>query len=84
MFNISQYLERFKNFGQSEKLFKELIIELVKEIVGVELKPTEVLVKKGEITFKVSPAIKNAIYIKKEQILKKIKEKNPTIVNEIR
>ncbi len=84
MFNIASYLEKFKNFGQGEKLLKKVIIDSINEIVGVEIQPKDISLKNGEVIFKVSPAIKNAIYIKKDKVLAKIKENNSTIVNDLR
>jgi hypothetical protein len=84
VFNIAAYLEKFKNFGQGEKLLREVIIKAVKEVVGVEILAKEISLKNGEVTFKVSPAIKNAIYTKKDKLLAKIKENNSTVVNDLR
>ena len=84
MFNIAEYLTKFKNIGQSEKLLKEAIISVIKEVVGINLQLKEITIKGGEIVFKISPAVKNAIYIKKESILNKIKEKNIENINNIR
>ena len=71
MFNIASYLEKFKNFGQAEKQVKENIKKSVKEILHFDLETKNITIKNGEVSFQVSPAIKNAIFIKKEQILKR-------------
>jgi Cu/Ag efflux protein CusF len=84
MFNISLFLEKFKNLGQGERLLKEEISSSVKEIVGFDLDTKNIDLKNGEVVFKVSPALKNAIYIKKELILKKIKDKNIENINNLR
>ncbi len=84
MFNISQYLEKFKNFGQGERLLKEVIISVIKEVVGADIESKNINFKNGEIILNVSPAIKNAVFIKKATILNKIKEKTEQIVLEIR
>jgi hypothetical protein len=84
MFNISLFLERFKNLGQGEKILKEIISSSVKEVVGFDLDTKSINLKNGEVIFKVSPALKNAIYIKKELILKKIKDKNIENINNLR
>lgn len=84
MFNISQYLEKFKNIGQSERLLKEAVFIIIKEVVGVEVEAKNISVRNGEIIFKVSPAIKNAIYIKKELILNKINERSASLINNVR
>jgi hypothetical protein len=84
MFNIAEYLTKFKNIGQNEKLQKEVISSVIKEVVGLNIETKNIVVKKGEIIFNISPAMKNAIYIKKEGILKKIKEKNIENINNLR
>lgn len=84
MFNIAQYLEKFKVIGQGERFVKEIIQTIIKEVVGIEVDKKNIILKNGEVTFKVSPGVKNAIYIKKESILSKVKEKTSTIVCDIR
>lgn len=84
MFNISQYLERFKNIGQGEKAQKEAVILAIKEVIGIEIEKNAINFKNGELFLKVSPGIKNAIYIKKDLILKKIKESLDKIILDIR
>lgn len=78
MFNISTYLEKFKNFGQGEKLLKETVASIIKEAVGIEVETKNICFKNGEVLLKVSPAVKSLVYIKKESILKKIKDKITT------
>jgi hypothetical protein len=84
MFNISLYLKKFENLGLGEKLLKEGIISSVKEILNFNLEVKHILVKNGEIIFKVTPAMKNAIYIKKQAILKKMEENGIKNIGEIR
>jgi hypothetical protein len=75
MFNIAQYLEKFKTLGLGDQSLKQAFVSVIKEVVGVEIEEKSLIVKDGEIIIKVSPNIKNAIYIKKSQILKKVEEK---------
>ena len=84
MFNIAQYLEKFKNFGFAERTLKEAILTSVKEAMNLELDKKDIIVKNGEVTFKVTPAMKNAIFIKKAAILKKMAENGVENVNDIR
>jgi hypothetical protein len=82
MFNISQYLEKFKNIGQGERFLKEAVVSAIKEGLGISLETKVVSIKNGEVTLKVSPAVKNTIFIKKDLILEKIKEKvNQPVLN---
>jgi len=84
MFNISLYLTKFKNIGQGERLLKESISSAIKEVVGLNIETKNINTKNGEVVINVSSAMKNAIYIKKQAILEKIKEKNVENLNNIR
>ena len=84
MFNIAAYLKKFENLGLGERLLKEAIRTSVKEVLKFDLDTKNILVKNGEVTFKVSPALKNAIYMKKAAILKRMAENGVENVSEIR
>jgi hypothetical protein len=84
MFNIAQYLEKFKNFGFAERALKEGILTSIKEIMNLELDKKDINIKNGEVIFKVTPAMKNAIFIKKAAILKRMAENGVENVNDIR
>lgn len=75
MFNISQYLDKFKNIGGTERGMKEALVFAVKKVVGVTIDVKTITVRNGEAIIKVSPAIKNAIFIKKDQVMKAVEEK---------
>ena len=84
MFNIASYLEKFKNLGLGERLLKEAIRTSVKEVMKVDLDAKDISIKNGEVVFKVSPAVKNAIYMKKAAILKRMAENGVENVSDIR
>jgi hypothetical protein len=84
MFNISAYLEKFKKLGQGERFLKEATVSVIKEVTGVLLEEKQITFKNGEMFLSVSPGIKNTIFIKKDLILGKIKEKVSQIVLNIR
>ncbi len=84
LFNISSYLKKFENLGLGERLLKEAIRTSVKEVMKFDLSEKDISLKNGEVTFKVSPAMKNAIYIKKAAILKRMVENGVENVGEIR
>jgi hypothetical protein len=75
MFNIGDYLEKFKKIGLSEQAFKETVSVSIKEVVGLEIKTDDLIFRNGELIINASPAVKNTLFIKKESILNKIKEK---------
>jgi hypothetical protein len=84
MFNIASYLKKFENLGLGERLLKEAIRTSLKEVLGFDLETKNIILKNGEVTFKVSPAIKNAIFIKKAAILRRMEENGVENVNDIR
>ena len=85
MFNISQYLERFKNLGGTERELKAVVVLAVKEVVGIEIDTKNIFFQNGELIIKVTPAVKNSIFIKKEKILKIVGGKIPhQLIGEIR
>ena len=84
MFNIAVYLNKFKNLGLGERLLKEAIKTSVKEVLNFDLDAKNILLKNGEVTFKLTPAMKNAIFIKKAAILKKMAENGVENVSDIR
>jgi hypothetical protein len=84
MFNIASYLKKFENLGLGERLLKEAIRTSVKEILKFDLDTKNIIVKNGEATFRVSPAIKNAIFIKKAAVLKRMEENGVENIGDIR
>ena len=69
MFNISNYLEKFKRIYESETAKKEAVISVIKEVVGITLKPESVTLKEGVLQIKASPLVRNEINMKKPAIL---------------
>ena len=84
MFNIAQYLDKFKTLGQGERILKQTIQLTLKETLNLEIDIQSITIKNGEILFKVSPAIKNLLFIKKQLLLDKIQEKTTAIILNLR
>jgi hypothetical protein len=84
MFNIASFLDKFKDLGLGERLLKEAIRTSIKEILNLDLENDSINIKNGEVIFKVSPVVKNTIYIKKNAILKKMVENGVGNINDIR
>lgn len=69
MQQIEIYLEKFKDFGLKDKLFKKDIIEIIKEETGVELEEEDLNIQQsGIIRINVSGASKSEIFINKKKI----------------
>lgn len=74
MFNVSDYLARFKHLLTSEKFLKEGVVSIVKEYTQIELPIDAVTIRSGVAKLDVSPAVRAAIFIKKEAILISLKK----------
>jgi len=76
MFNLSSYLEKFKNLKNTNPE-KEIIRQVLLEETNIVLSEEEVIVSVEGIKIKGSSLQKNIIFLKKETLLKKIKELLP-------
>ena len=74
MQQIEIYLQKFKDFGLKEELFKEKIINVVKEEVGIDLKKEEIDVKDGNIRINISGPAKTEVFIKRKIIQEKLEK----------
>ncbi len=72
MIPLTQLLARFKNLTNTEKIKKEVIIEEIKACTGISIPISTVSILKNTIFLKVSPIIRTEIFLKKEEIIKKI------------
>lgn len=84
MFNIADYLEKFKNIGQTERQLKNQIVQVISEAVGVQIETKQINIKNGAVVLKVSPGIKNSIFIKQNLILTKLNNQSELKIHSIR
>lgn len=75
MFNIGNFLEKFKNITPPDKFVKEVLIDVVKDIVDIEIEKDNIDVRNGTIFISVDPIIKNEIFLKKSEVMENLKEK---------
>lgn len=74
--NIGNFLGRFANFRPSKNLIKEQSAQIINVILNAEIKQDEIEERDGVLFFKSSnPALKNEIFLKKNQIIEALKEK---------
>lgn len=73
MLPLHQLLARFKNLTNTEKVKKELVVEVfMKNKIPVTLK--QISFSKETLFVKVSPIIKTEILLKKKEIIKEIQK----------
>lgn len=69
MFNIAQFLEKFKKIGFDKESQKKIIIDSLREMnIPVE----DIIIKNKVVTVRASSIVKNQIFMKKAKILEKI------------
>lgn len=74
MFNLSTYLEKFKNL-KDPKENKTIITHIILESTGVTIKEEDITIQKSNIYIQNSSLAKNRIFLNKENIIKKINER---------
>ncbi len=80
LLNIGDYLARFKKLKPPADFVKSEIIKIIKDILGADLKATDITCKGGVIYIKSkNPVLKNEIFIKKEKILEALGKKLGTL-----
>ncbi|PIT96529.1 hypothetical protein COT82_02735 [Candidatus Campbellbacteria bacterium CG10_big_fil_rev_8_21_14_0_10_35_52] len=72
MFNISNFLEKFKNITPPNKFIKDIFISVVKNTTNILLKKNDLDVRNGTIFISTDPIIKNEIFLQKDEIMKQI------------
>lgn len=84
MFNIGNFLEKFKNIAAPDKFVKDVLIIVIKDAVGVEVEKDDISVRNGTIFLSIDPVIKNEIILKKNEIMKNLTKKLSTYKKTIR
>jgi hypothetical protein len=84
MLSISSFFERFRSREIEEINFCAAIIDVVKEVLRYDIKPSLISYSNNIIFLKISPAAKSAVMLEKTEILEKIKEKTKRKVVDIR
>lgn len=73
MLQINQLLERFKNLKNGDKVKKQLIKEVFDKN-NIPINIDTITIVKDIIFLKIKPIIKTEVFLKKEEILRQIKE----------
>ncbi len=79
MFNISQFLEKFKSLGATTFFARDAVKLSLKEVLGVEVSEKNITVKNGIARIEAAPLIRQMIQIKKATLLEMIQRKGATI-----
>jgi len=75
MIEIRSLLLRFSNLLLSEEVKKNSIIDVLHQVVGLQMKPGDIKIKNDVIYLNTKPIYKNEIFLNKNKIFSKLKEK---------
>jgi hypothetical protein len=69
MFNISDFLEKFKKFERNNTTQTENILKSIENVVGVKINKKNIVIKNGVLRIQGSPALRQEVFLKKEHLL---------------
>lgn len=75
MFNINNFLEKFKKLTPPDDDIKEEIIEIISSLFKKEIDKKQIAIKNSVIYIESDPVLKNEIFMKKQFILSKLIER---------
>ncbi len=74
MQNIQDLLARYAHITPPDAAVKKAVLHSVEEVVGITLHRSDVSVVRGVVYIQSDPTIKSALFVQKEEILKKAQE----------
>jgi hypothetical protein len=75
MLEIKDLLSRFNKILSSSEVKKQLIKEVLLEVLGLEIDFKKIKIKNNIVYLNIKPIYKNEIFLKKEKIFEKLQEK---------
>lgn len=85
MIPLIDLLARFKNLTNTDKAKKEIISKEINNLIGIIIDVKNIVLSKNIIILKVNPVIRTEILLKKQEILKNLKNsKNMSYISDIK
>lgn len=72
MFNVGNFLEKFRNIAPPERFIKEVFIKTTLDIVGIKIKDSDIKITRDIIYVSTNSIVKNEIFFKKQEILERV------------
>jgi len=72
MLNISGFLEKFRKFDADKTLQRENIAKNLEKILGINIPSKNLTIKNKVLYVQGSPALKQEIFLKKQQLIQEI------------
>jgi hypothetical protein len=79
MFDIGEYLNKFKKISESRDFLRNTVSETIKTVSGITIDPKNIEIKDGTARIKEKPIIKAEIFLKKTKIIEVLKVKTDKI-----
>lgn len=76
MFNISIYLDKFKDLDLKSSSLKKIITDSISKFVKINIDKNNIKIKNKIIYLNVNPVVKNELFINKISIINDLKTKN--------
>ena len=74
MIELKDLLINFESILFSEEVKKDSIKNVIKNLIGINIKREDIEIKKGVICLNIKPIYKNEIFMKREKIMAGLKE----------
>ncbi len=75
MFNIDNFLIKFKNLTNKDKIIKDIFSKIVLDILNIKINNKDIYIKKDILYIKTSSINKNEIFLNKNILIKEVKKK---------
>ncbi len=82
--NLGDFLNIFKNLLSHEESLREDIMSAIQKSTNIELDKKQLTIKNSVCTIECHPALKNEIYLKKNEIMKSLNEITHKKISDIR
>jgi len=74
MFNIGDFLIKFKNLTPPDQIVKNIFLNIIYKKLDIKIPKKNISLKNNTLYLKINPIIKNEIFLHKESILKELKK----------
>jgi hypothetical protein len=83
MFDISQYLEKFKKILTSQEFLINSVVESIKKNCLFDVNPKNIVIKNYSARINERPLVKTSIFLKKKKILEELAVKTDGKIKDI-
>jgi len=75
MNGIGSFLDKFKHILRSDIVSREIVVSVLKDVLGANFEPSRVSIKNGTAKISAHPVFKSEIVFRKIKILEELKKR---------